>query len=171
MNIKQPNSIEKKNYNVAIIALIVTIFFGILAFTGWTLKDILFTNTFKPSEDFVMIDTVTFVSANKNVITFSVNVQYDLNSTDKAQIVIHGNYMEPETWSSALGDSKLIIEKGAGSHIFEINILTPEWSDFSLKAYLHPFPLPLEEPWDPLIISEPVSVPIRDIYLQHLDDN
>lgn len=106
------------------------------------------------------------ISEYTNIITCAVTVEYNYEGDgSRAIIALHGNYVEVESWASFGLDSEDVIEIGYGRHTFTVDVVVPEWNDFSFIGYIHPF-IRTDE-WLPIAISNPVEIDVKKIYEQH----
>jgi len=115
-------------------------------------------------ENMVRIRNVKLISISKDIhsIKLSVEVEYNYGEELNAVVALHGNYVtDSDSLFSFGGDTEQVIEKGHGKILFNIEVSYFEKDELLLKAYIHPFPQPME--WIPITESEVENVDLKRI--------
>lgn len=115
--------------------------------------------------DWISIYQIKYISLDSEAktVTLAITVQYYLDSQEKGQLSVLGNYSDINLWSSLGPEGDFVIENGNGSKEFVVSVPVPEWNEFSIRAYIHPFPQQTEE-WIPIIKTDPIPFDIKEIF-------
>ena len=108
----------------------------------------------KQKESWVKIENVCVTPSNSGDDTVEVNldVRYSLGQKDSALLAVMCNYAQQDSFTSMGSEGEKIIDHGDGMYSFHVSFIIPEWDDVSIRAYIHPYPLP--DQWEPIAESE-----------------
>lgn len=103
--------------------------------------------------------SVTPSSDGSDSVVVDLDVRYSLGEKDSALLAVMCNYAQQDSFTSMGLDGETIIDHGDGAHSFRVSFILPEWDEVSIRAYIHPYPLP--DQWEPIAVSEIIELPIE----------